>query len=93
MEQHTEELAKVATPQEISKYLKMLTKVHFLGDQADRDFKLATADVNATRSEILAAFNYKQDVETQYMRLSDWLWANTPHGIYFDHEDQRYALR
>lgn len=93
MEQITEEITRVATQQEIDKYLEMLRKTHLLSDQADRDYKQAIADVNATRSEIVAAYYYREDIEAQYMRLSDWLWANTPHGICFDHEKQKYFLR
>lgn len=89
----TEEITRVATQQEVNKYLEMLTTVHFLGDQADLDYKRAIADVNATHSEIQAAYHHKQAIEAQYMRLSDWLWANTPHGVCFNHEEQRYFVR
>lgn len=93
MEQHTEEINRLPTPEEIGKRLEMLTKVHVFDDQALCDYNRIAADKDSTRDEITAALHLRQETEDQYVRLSKWLWANTPHGIRYDHEAKKYVLR
>jgi len=93
MEQETEEITRVATREEVNERLEMLTKVHVFDDQANYDYRCIAANKDSTRDEITAALYHRQETEAQYVRLSKWLWANTPNGIRYDHDAKKYVLR
>lgn len=93
MEQETEEINKLPTQEVIDRELVRLNNVRLRCDQDAREFKQATEKSDVDPDEVAMAFKHKQSDELLYMGICDWLWANTPHGFYFDHDQQKYVLR